>query len=106
MNVRFTLYVFSNGRSFGKWLNSVLQQKVKFWTENENYRTCYCKNQISRGLEQIEVFIQDTNYSPLIYADKILYRCYMFRRHTILRELTNVWNLLKYIRLQNQFLSY
>jgi hypothetical protein len=33
----------------------------QIWDEKENYHTCYCKNQISRGLEQIEVLVRDTN---------------------------------------------
>jgi len=36
--------------------------------------------------------------APLKYANTILYRCYMFRRHANLRELyTKIWNVLKYM---------
>ena len=35
--------------------------KGQILDEIENYHTCYCKNQVCRGLGHIEVFIQDTN---------------------------------------------
>jgi len=46
-----------------------------------------------------------TTNAPLTCTKTILYRCYIFRRHAILRVInTNIWNLLKYIRLKKQLM--
>ena len=48
----------------------------------------------------------ETTNGPLIYTNTVSYRCYMFRRHAILREFhTKILNLIKYNGLKSWFIS-
>jgi hypothetical protein len=59
---------------------------------------------LCKQIVSLNISFMTTN-APLTYTNTVLYCCYMFRRHAILREInTNIWNLLKYIRLQKQLI--